>query len=85
MDRSSKINVVVGDTVIYLSLQKLPDGKWSVMGWGDSVTVRSINISVKPLLMDFCELLQLAKNLEVTDEGTEVLANAITDAVETNQ
>lgn len=82
MDRQNKVNIEVGGAIFHITLQKLPDGKWSVMGWGDSVTVRSINVESDVLIRDFCEILLIARRVGITEERVDYMVASIREGVD---
>lgn len=45
--------ILGGDKLIKISSRKLPDGSWSVVGWGPTLSVRSTDIDNDQLLYEF--------------------------------
>ena len=82
MDRYDILKIVVGGKFVRMSFQKLDDGKMSIMGWGDSVTVRTVNADDAGMLTDFCEILLIANGLDADTDDTPRMADEIIAHIE---
>lgn len=82
MARYDILKVGVGGKFVRMSFQKLDCGKVSIMGWGNSVTVRTVNADDAAMLTDFCEILLLANDLDADTDDTPRMADEIIAHIE---
>lgn len=73
--------VTPSGNILKISFRKLNDGEWSVVGWGDAVSVRSTDIKTDSFLMEFVDTLLYINGELQNDENIEVVYNAILDVI----
>jgi hypothetical protein len=73
--------VTPSGSILKISFRKLNDGEWSVVGWGDAVSVRSTDIKTDSFLMEFVDALLYINGELQNDENIEVVYNAILDVI----
>lgn len=81
MDNKHIKVVAPSGNILKISFRKLPDGEWSVVGWGDAVSVRSTDIKTGSFLMEFIDALLYINGESQNDENIEVVHNAIVDVI----
>ncbi len=76
------IKVILDDgKLIKASCRKLPDGNWSVVGWGPSVSVRSTSIDNDSLLYEFIDTLLYINNVEPNDLDSSSIYDEIINVI----
>jgi hypothetical protein len=81
MDNKHIKVVTPSGNILKISFRKLPDGEWSVVGWGNTVSVRSTDIKTGGFLIEFIDALLYINGEEKSDENIEAVYNAIVDAI----
>lgn len=77
------IKVIVDDgKIIKASCRRLPDGQWSVVGWGPSLSVRSTSVDNDPLLDEFIDALLYINNVEPNDLDSGSVYDALVDVIQ---
>jgi hypothetical protein len=81
MDNKHIKVVTPSGNILKISFRKLPDGEWSVVGWGDAVSVRSTDIKTGSFLMEFIDAFLYINGESQNDENIEVVHDAIVDVI----
>jgi len=79
MDNKHLKVILENGKLVKISCRRLPDGAWSVVGWGPTLSVRSTDIENDQLLYDFAYAV-----LFINDEGDARDADAIVKIVRDN-
>lgn len=74
----SNIRVPVDGVVLRMSVRKMPDETAiSVVGWGTSTSIRSMDCHIDHMAEEFASVLLFANGLDDTDENVKTVVNAI--------
>lgn len=78
MDNRHLKVILENGKLVKISCRKLPDGSWSVVGWGPTLSVRSTDIGNNRILNDFAYAV-LFINGEGDARDADVIVNTVQD------
>jgi len=75
------VKVIIDGLLIKISCRTLADGTWSVVGWGNNLSLRSTDIEIDDNLQDFARYLLYINDLDTSSESIDIVVSKIVDAI----
>ena len=75
------IKVLIDGQLIKISCRTLADGTWSVVGWGNFVSLRSTDTEIDQNLNEFARYLLYINDLQTNSKDIDIIVNKIEEAI----